>query len=128
MKSRSFAPFTWSLAVLACGLLSCTTAQPGGQGSGGNKGSGGATSSGGVTGTGGTTSSGGYLNNGTVFRIDLSGGMSPVIDCQPQSRVNLVGSTPSFGVTAIGTLPLTCQWRKNDVNLANGVVVAVCHI
>jgi uncharacterized repeat protein (TIGR03803 family) len=69
----------------------------------------------------GTTSGGGNLNDGTVFRIDLSGGMTPVIDCQPQSRVNLVGTTARFSVTAIGTAPLTCQWRKNGVNLAAGV-------
>jgi uncharacterized repeat protein (TIGR03803 family) len=69
----------------------------------------------------GTTFAGGNLNVGTVFRIDLSGGMSPAIDSQPQSRVNLVGTTASFSVTAIGTAPLTCQWRKNGVNLADGV-------
>jgi 2',3'-cyclic-nucleotide 2'-phosphodiesterase (5'-nucleotidase family) len=32
-----------------------------------------------------------------------------------------VGTTTSFSVTAIGTGPLTCQWRKNGVNLADGV-------
>jgi len=69
----------------------------------------------------GTTSSGGNLDIGTVFRIDLSGGMAPVIDSQPQSRVDLVGTTASFGVTAIGTAPLTCQWRKDGVDLADGV-------
>jgi uncharacterized repeat protein (TIGR03803 family) len=68
----------------------------------------------------GTTVNGGNLANGTVFRIDLSGGMTPVIDSQPQSRVNLVGTTTRFSVTAIGTAPLTCQWRKNGVNLADG--------
>jgi uncharacterized repeat protein (TIGR03803 family) len=69
----------------------------------------------------GTTICGGNLNNGTVFRIDLAGGMTPAIDCQPQSRVNIVGTTTRFSVTVIGTAPLTCQWRKNDVNLADGV-------
>ncbi|MBI4324289.1 MAG: immunoglobulin domain-containing protein [Chloroflexi bacterium] len=69
----------------------------------------------------GMTTGGGNLANGTVFRIDLSGGMAPVIDSQPQSRVNLVGTTASFSVTAIGTAPLTCQWRKDGVNLADGV-------
>jgi uncharacterized repeat protein (TIGR03803 family) len=69
----------------------------------------------------GTTSGGGNLNDGTVFRIDLSGGMTPVIDSQPQSGLNTVGTTTSFSVTAIGTGPLTCQWRKNGVNLADGV-------
>jgi uncharacterized repeat protein (TIGR03803 family) len=69
----------------------------------------------------GTTSGGGNLNIGTVFRIDLAGGMTPAIDCQPQSRVNIVGTTTRFSVTVIGTAPLTCQWRKNDVNLADGV-------
>ncbi len=69
----------------------------------------------------GTTKMGGTLNNGAVFRIDLSGGMTPVIDSQPQSQVNTVGTTTSFSVTAIGTAPLTCQWRKDGVDLADGV-------
>jgi uncharacterized repeat protein (TIGR03803 family) len=69
----------------------------------------------------GTTSRGGNLNIGTVFRIDLSGGMTPVIDSQPQSRANIVGTTTSFSVNAIGTPPLTCQWRKDGVNLVDGV-------
>jgi uncharacterized repeat protein (TIGR03803 family) len=68
----------------------------------------------------GTTVNGGNLANGTVFRIDLTGGMSPVIDSHPQSRMTVVGSTTRFSVTAIGTAPLTCQWRKDGVNLADG--------
>ena len=47
-------------------------------------------------------------------------GMSPAIDCQPQSRLKMVGNTARFSVTAIGAAPLTCQWRKNGVNLADG--------
>jgi len=69
----------------------------------------------------GTTVLGGNLNNGTVFRIDVTGGMAPVIDSQPQSWLNRVGSTTGFSVTAIGTDPIACQWRKNAVDLADGV-------
>ncbi len=65
----------------------------------------------------GTTRNGGNLNNGTVFRIDLA----PAIASQPQSRVNMVGTTARFSVTAVGMAPLTCQWRKNGVNLGDGV-------
>ena len=99
MKSRSFAPFTWSLAVLACGLLSCTTAQPGGQGSGGNKGSGGATSSGGVTGTGGTTSSGGMTGTGGT---SSSGGVTGTGGTKGTGGTGSGGVTGSGGATRAG--------------------------
>jgi uncharacterized repeat protein (TIGR03803 family) len=68
-----------------------------------------------------TVQDGNNIGNGTVFRIDLPGVVPPAIDSQPQSRVNLVGTTTRFSVTTIGTAPLTCRWRKNGVNLADGV-------
>jgi uncharacterized repeat protein (TIGR03803 family) len=67
-----------------------------------------------------TVMAGNNFGNGTVFRIDLPGAVPPVIDCQPQGRVNMVGTTTSFSVTATSIAPLTCQWRKNGVNLAEG--------
>jgi uncharacterized repeat protein (TIGR03803 family) len=64
----------------------------------------------------GTTYAGGSSNEGTVFRIDLSA----AIGSQPRSRINAVGSTASFSVTAIGTAPLICQWLRNGATLADG--------
>ncbi|MCX6922868.1 MAG: immunoglobulin domain-containing protein, partial [Verrucomicrobia bacterium] len=56
--------------------------------------------------------------------FSLTGGSSqnqpPTITSQPQSRMNLVGDTATFSVTATGTAPLSYQWRKYDWALANG--------
>src|ERR1035441_8874243 len=44
----------------------------------------------------------------------------PVIAIQPQSRTSTLGTAASFSVTAIGSPPLACQWRKNGSNLSDG--------
>jgi hypothetical protein len=44
----------------------------------------------------------------------------PVITQQPANQSNVVGSTASFSVTAWSTTPLSYQWRKDGVVLANG--------
>ncbi|MEI6786536.1 MAG: immunoglobulin domain-containing protein, partial [Verrucomicrobiota bacterium] len=44
----------------------------------------------------------------------------PTITGQPQSRTNMAGTTATFSVTATGTDPLSYQWRKGGVNLADG--------
>ena len=44
---------------------------------------------------------------------------SPVITIQPPSQHVLLGSTANFGVAALGTAPLTYQWRLNGTNLLN---------
>ena len=46
---------------------------------------------------------------------------SPVIVVQPTNNQTMeVGSTATFAVTAIGTVPLSYQWQVNGTNLVNG--------
>jgi hypothetical protein len=45
---------------------------------------------------------------------------SPVITGQPTNQTVVVGSNVKFAVTAIGTAPLSYQWRVNGTNLVNG--------
>lgn len=45
---------------------------------------------------------------------------SPRIATQPQSRTNSAGTTATFTVTAVGSPPLSYQWRRNGANLADG--------
>jgi subtilisin-like proprotein convertase family protein len=46
--------------------------------------------------------------------------MPPMIVVQPQSRTNGYLQPISFSVSAVGTLPLTYQWRKNGANISSG--------
>ena len=47
-----------------------------------------------------------------------SGGIPPVITQQPGDTSLLVSQTQIFSVTAVGTSPLSYQWRKNGVAIA----------
>jgi sugar lactone lactonase YvrE len=51
----------------------------------------------------------------------------PMITAQPQSQTADGGSTVSFQVTALGSLPLSYQWRKDGINLAgaNGATYSI---
>ena len=42
----------------------------------------------------------------------------PAIVAQPQNRTNTLGSTATFTVSVSGAMPLTLQWRKDGVPLA----------
>jgi len=42
---------------------------------------------------------------------------------QPVASANCQGDTVNFTVTAVGTTPLALQWRRNGVNLVNGLNV-----
>ena len=42
---------------------------------------------------------------------------APTITTQPANRTVAVGQTAKFRVKATGTMPLSCQWRKNGVNI-----------
>ena len=44
-------------------------------------------------------------------------GGDPTITTQPADRTVAVGQTAKFRVRATGTAPLSCQWRKNGVNI-----------
>jgi uncharacterized delta-60 repeat protein len=44
----------------------------------------------------------------------------PSIGSQPQSLTNALGTPASFSVGALGTAPLSYQWRKGGTNLSDG--------
>lgn len=44
--------------------------------------------------------------------------VDPIITSQPQSQSIAVGNPVTFSVTAIGTAPLSYQWRKNGANIS----------
>ncbi|MCX6874714.1 MAG: cadherin-like beta sandwich domain-containing protein [Verrucomicrobia bacterium] len=50
----------------------------------------------------------------------VSANTAPQIATQPESRINVAGTTATFTVTATGSSPLTYQWRNNELNLADG--------
>jgi len=46
--------------------------------------------------------------------------MPPTIVTQPQNRTAGYLQTVSFSVSAVGTLPLSYQWRRNGANISDG--------
>ena len=44
----------------------------------------------------------------------------PAITAQPASRTNCQGTTATFDVTAIGTAPVTYQWKRSGTNILDG--------
>ena len=64
----------------------------------------------------GTTAQGGSGGIGFIFRI----GNPPSIMVQPVSRTNVFNTFATFGVSAVGGLPLSYQWFKNGVSLTDG--------
>jgi hypothetical protein len=48
----------------------------------------------------------------------------PTFSIQPASQAVSSGATVVFTALAIGTAPITYQWQKNGVNLANGGIVS----
>ena len=62
-----------------------------------------------------------YGGSITSSVASLTVASTPVIlMLQPTNQAVGVGSTPSFTVTAVGTLPLSYQWQVNGTNLTNG--------
>lgn len=55
---------------------------------------------------------------------------APTITSQPVSRVVSVGQNASFTVSAQGSEPMTCQWRRDGTNLpgANGFVLNLANV
>src|ERR1019366_317546 len=53
-------------------------------------------------------------------RVETGSPTAPLITAQPQSRINSVGTTATFSVTATGTESLSYQWRRDSVNLSDG--------
>jgi titin len=59
-------------------------------------------------------------NNTSRFSAAVLATAPITITAQPVSRTNTAGTTANFSVTATGTPPLSCQWKKNGANLSNG--------
>ncbi len=57
------------------------------------------------------------LRIGTSWSV-VTGGLD--IGTQPVSQTVSAGSSPSFSVVALGTPPLTYQWRKGGTNISDG--------
>lgn len=55
---------------------------------------------------------------GKLFKIVFSGAGAATIVDEPDNQVISLGGTATFSVTATGTSPLSYQWRKNGVAIA----------
>ena len=54
-----------------------------------------------------------------VCILPLPAGTPPSVSRQPQSLIVKVGDNASFSVGAFGSLPITYQWRKDGVDIAD---------
>lgn len=54
-------------------------------------------------------------------------GTPPIIRAQPTSQTNDFGATATFNVLAIGSVPLSYQWRKDNTNLVDGDRISGAH-
>ncbi|MBC8106261.1 MAG: PQQ-dependent sugar dehydrogenase, partial [Anaerolineae bacterium] len=63
-----------------------------------------------------TTAVGG-VGTGQVFRIQHSTAQAPQIALQPESQTATPGDAASFTVSALGSAPLTFQWKRNNVDI-----------
>jgi len=79
--------------------------------------------------TNGTIRARGYLETWFV-ETDVVGpppvgpGVAPALAAQPQGATNLAGSTVTFSAAATGTAPLSFQWRRDGLPLADGGNIA----
>ena len=62
--------------------------------------------------------SAGYENGSAWFVEDGTG--PPAFSLQPASQSNVFGTTATFSALAVGTPPITYQWRKDGTNLTDG--------
>ena len=62
----------------------------------------------------------GSTNTSDATLTVVPGQSPPLITAEPQSRVAIEGSNVTFSVSAIGTVPLSFQWRFNGTNLTGG--------
>ncbi len=64
------------------------------------------------------------LQNASLYSFMAGSGVmvsdAPTITQQPASSAVLSGSTATFSLMAIGTLPLSYQWQKDQVDLSDG--------
>ena len=67
------------------------------------------------------------------FDLELSGAqtfLAPIITTQPATQTAPVGSTVTFTVSALGTAPLSYQWRLNGTHLsgATGTTLTLANV
>ncbi len=55
--------------------------------------------------------------NASGWFVEAIAGRPPVIVSQPASRTNLLGTPAAFSIEAVGSAPLSYQWRKDSVDL-----------
>ena len=59
---------------------------------------------------------GSVLSTAATLTVNLVGGQ-PILDSQPQSQTDYIGSTAVFNVMASGLPPLAYQWQFNGTNI-----------
>ncbi len=60
-----------------------------------------------------------YSSSTSIYRNLDGTGFGPVITSQPTNRIVAAGSTVTFSVSAIGTVPLSYQWWKSTGKILN---------
>jgi outer membrane protein assembly factor BamB len=63
-------------------------------------------------------------NHSLALKRQAGLAIAPAITLQPQSRTNAAGTTATFTVGAIGTAPLSYEWRKDGTRLVNGGTIS----
>lgn len=63
-------------------------------------------------------------NNSSACTFDVAVVAPPVITLNPLSRTNDAGTKASFKVAASSAAPISFQWKRNDIALANGGAVS----
>jgi uncharacterized repeat protein (TIGR03803 family) len=66
----------------------------------------------------GTTQYGGANGQGTIFRVSVDS--APQIITSPTNQTVFVGANANMSVIVTGGLPMSYQWKKNGINLADG--------
>ncbi len=70
----------------------------------------------------GTTLSGGLYNSGEIYRVGIGGPLQ--ITGQPLNQSGYTGGAASFTVATFGAAPVSYQWSRNGVSLANATNVS----
>ena len=71
-----------------------------------------------------TATNSGGTSPGEDMTFATAAAGSPMVTSQPVSRTNVIGSTATFSVAAMGDESLNYQWRFNGTNLNNGVNIS----
>ncbi len=72
---------------------------------------------------GNSTGTNGYYDYATIKYVPVAVA-PPNILRQPLSRTNVVGTTASFSLEAVGAVPFSYQWWKDGTNLVDGGTVS----